>query len=533
MSTATNICPVCGGLECLCRPRFFAGQLLTDEDLNRLDAYIRGKQRLHNRSLHGWGVVNGLDVRCEPCEHGGVVVTPGHALAPCGEDIVVCEPAAVDVCALIRQCEPPGEDPCLQPPAAEEDCDDEQEWALSICYREYPTRGVVPLRPTGSACACGKPSCECGCGGSGGCGCGAAGGHAHSHAHPAGAHAGGTHSRTSGNGNGNGAYPGLGARSRAALECEPTVVCESFYFGVRRVRPEYDRGERDPRPGGGIRPRGSLAGGRYERHDPYGRGGPGERFERCAEELRRRIPPAPEDDASREELHRWCCDTRAGLLDYIRHGAVYDCTLGERLAQVHCPRPPADDSEQDAFDAAMETAREELERAVEELLYACSCHALQPPAPESVADNCVTIATVRVRRRDCRVLSVCNWTPLRKYVLSAPAVEHWASQVPVLAAMRERVYRRCCGDRRYKYPYEPAPPAEGEEPQPFGEIMLVEHHVIAREAEDAPSRERARMTVDDSLSEEAARNPLGFLLAEEIGRPLEAFVEGFRRRSRR
>ena len=33
-------CPACGGLQCLCRPRFFPGQLLTDEDLNRLKGLI-------------------------------------------------------------------------------------------------------------------------------------------------------------------------------------------------------------------------------------------------------------------------------------------------------------------------------------------------------------------------------------------------------------------------------------------------------------------------------------------------------------
>src|SRR5690242_3026460 len=60
-------CPVCGGLECLCRPRFFAGQLLTADDLNRLEGYILQKNKLHNRYLHGWGVVCGLEVDCHPC----------------------------------------------------------------------------------------------------------------------------------------------------------------------------------------------------------------------------------------------------------------------------------------------------------------------------------------------------------------------------------------------------------------------------------------------------------------------------------
>src|SRR5688500_15059087 len=76
------VCPACGGLECLCRPRFFAGQLLTEEDLNRLDHYIVAKHRLHNRHLFGTGVVCGLEVVCATCTPTGnatVIVRPGYA----------------------------------------------------------------------------------------------------------------------------------------------------------------------------------------------------------------------------------------------------------------------------------------------------------------------------------------------------------------------------------------------------------------------------------------------------------------------
>src|SRR4051812_7846140 len=96
-------CPVCGGLECLCRPRFFAGQLLTDEDLNRLERYMIAKNKLHNRYLHGWGVACGLEVVCHQCQ-GWVTVTAGYALSPCGDDIVVCRDEAVNVGDLIKQC---------------------------------------------------------------------------------------------------------------------------------------------------------------------------------------------------------------------------------------------------------------------------------------------------------------------------------------------------------------------------------------------------------------------------------------------
>src|SRR6266852_3414904 len=95
-------CPECGGLECLCRPRFFAGQLLTDETLNSLERYIIEKNKLHNRYLHGWGVVSGLEVVCNPCN--AVTVRTGYALSQCGEDIIVCRDVTVDVCALINQC---------------------------------------------------------------------------------------------------------------------------------------------------------------------------------------------------------------------------------------------------------------------------------------------------------------------------------------------------------------------------------------------------------------------------------------------
>src|SRR4051794_33293415 len=105
--TDAPICPACGGLDCFCRPRFFAGQLLTDDDLNRLDGYMRGKNRLHNRYLQGSGTVAGLEVVCSPCE-GVVTVRSGYALSPCGDDIVVCADEDVNICDLIDRCREPG-----------------------------------------------------------------------------------------------------------------------------------------------------------------------------------------------------------------------------------------------------------------------------------------------------------------------------------------------------------------------------------------------------------------------------------------
>ena len=68
------------------RSRFFAGQLLTADDLQREQDYHRDKARLHNRFLHGWGVVDGLRVSVD---QGAVVVAPGLALDCAGNELIL------------------------------------------------------------------------------------------------------------------------------------------------------------------------------------------------------------------------------------------------------------------------------------------------------------------------------------------------------------------------------------------------------------------------------------------------------------
>jgi len=48
------------------RLNYFYGQVLGLHDFRDEQAYVQEKLRLHNRCLHGWGVVCGLDVRAEP-----------------------------------------------------------------------------------------------------------------------------------------------------------------------------------------------------------------------------------------------------------------------------------------------------------------------------------------------------------------------------------------------------------------------------------------------------------------------------------
>ena len=79
------------------RPLFFAGQLLTAADLQSEQDYFRGKSRLHNRFLHGWGVVTGLSVSDD---QGALIISPGLALDCAGNELVLAEPERIQLSGL-------------------------------------------------------------------------------------------------------------------------------------------------------------------------------------------------------------------------------------------------------------------------------------------------------------------------------------------------------------------------------------------------------------------------------------------------
>lgn len=74
------------------RLRYFMGRHLTASDFTDEQAYHRTHRMFHNRMLHGWGVVCGLNVRQHPqveCRDRYVEISPGVALDCCGREIVV------------------------------------------------------------------------------------------------------------------------------------------------------------------------------------------------------------------------------------------------------------------------------------------------------------------------------------------------------------------------------------------------------------------------------------------------------------
>jgi len=71
------------------RLRFFDGQILSAGDFETEQAYHLEKRRLHNRFVHGPGVVTGLEISVDG---PSITVSPGFALDPFGNEILVEQP---------------------------------------------------------------------------------------------------------------------------------------------------------------------------------------------------------------------------------------------------------------------------------------------------------------------------------------------------------------------------------------------------------------------------------------------------------
>lgn len=398
----TPCCPDCGALECLCRPRFFAGQLLSEQDLNRLDQYIKNKNRLHTRNLHGWGVVNGLLVVCDPC--GEVTVTEGYAVDPCGDDIVVCEDSAVNICELINQCRKqerlPDCEPFHRPPNTR--CDEVEEvWVLTIKYEEWPSRGVTALRGNvcQTTCCCEtryekEYTCVC---------------------------------HESENSKAKNAQDLLKKRGTPP-ECEPTVICEGYSFGVYKDPDETgDKEEDDERLF-------KLEGAFWEA------------FNCCARPLVATIPPMP-DLAGETDLlvignaiSQWCCRLRQNLLNYFQTHRHTRCEIIDFIRAVNCPNVMSPGT----FINDMIVSFFQLLAAWLEGLKNCLCLSLMPPPPQATCDTRVPLATVRIRARDCKILSICNWATERKIMITWPTVTYWLGIFQIEDLVREALKSLCC-----------------------------------------------------------------------------------------
>jgi hypothetical protein len=128
------------------RLNYFTGQFLTQRDFQDEQNYLLGKHRQHNRYSHGSGTMCGLKVAQHPnpaCRDRFVVIQPGLALDCCGREIVVSEPAYVDL------------DKALAP--QDEGTPKGKHLLISLCYTECKTEFVPALY---AECGCDETGLE-------------------------------------------------------------------------------------------------------------------------------------------------------------------------------------------------------------------------------------------------------------------------------------------------------------------------------------------------------------------------------------
>jgi hypothetical protein len=165
MRTAT----ICHDLRCDHsgeRPRYYARQIITADDMTLEQEYFRGKLRMHNRMLHGWGIVCGADV--SPVEKAGnpmedepwqVLIEPGYILGPYGDEIVIdCERKfdlrSQSIIGVTGE-------PCVEEidPWCVEVHEDRGSGAFYIAVR-YKEVMMRPVRAHPAGCNCDDTSCE-------------------------------------------------------------------------------------------------------------------------------------------------------------------------------------------------------------------------------------------------------------------------------------------------------------------------------------------------------------------------------------
>lgn len=434
-------CPSCGGLQCLCRPRFFAGQLLTDDTLNQLSRYIVEKNKLHNRHLQGWGVACGLELHCDPCNPQQIVVGSGYALAPCGDDIVVCNDQAVNICELIEQCTPRTQarcDPPYERPA--QDCrGGNNRWVLAICYDERPSRGLTALLGAGDS-SCKAP---CGCGGSTGCrSCGGSGCGGGSSCGCGGKAAGSTQTR----------YNSQPRKARQP-HCEPTQVCEGYRF-VAYPAPKN----------AGLTPFPSL---------DHVSGSAGFLSGLMAWLFANRTKFGPLIErllccmaSAQDLLQNWGKGQKMvgaqavdayvqyaqAMADFTSEFSVHNCAFvakTERLrgSAFEFANTVGGGADLTAAQAAhVKNQMRQLDATLMDIVSECFCSALLPPCPAPAQDNCVPLGVITLRGNSCDVVDICNWQQ-RKLLITWASVSYWLSWLP-WQCLRQSIAKFCCGTGR-------------------------------------------------------------------------------------
>ena len=432
---ASCSCPACLGLQCLERPRYFSGQLLTEADLNSEQAYMLAKQRLHNRYLHGSGIVCGLQVSCSKCA-GAVTIQSGYAIDPCGNDIIVCNAQDFNVIQRIHDCEKERKrqrksncDPIAPP--QDKNCKDlERHYCLTIAYNEQEAR-LSPTLLQGSTTSTSNGK-GCGCNGSGkknGCGCNSSSSSQYANSMAQ------TMSSTSMS------PSSASSQSSSATSCQPTRILEGYQLDISEVPPDYCGDAKTALED-------TLLAKVIDCVTTV-RGFLDKKLPRSAYTL---LTPLAftgnvAENVSPDDLYRSCCYLRQAIHDlYAQDPLNTHCQTLDVLSQVCCQSPPSGEATEEVRVSYIEQARTTLYHLLALLaqyLLDCICQALLPPCSPAQADDRLILACMTVK--DDKIIDICNFCH-RRYAGSFPSLYYWLSLVPVIPLIAYAVERICCYD---------------------------------------------------------------------------------------
>lgn len=378
------------------RPRFFAGQVLSDLDLISIERYITAKNELHNRYLHGSGVVCGLEITRDDCSDN-LIIECGYALDCHGRDIVVPSRQSFDLGEAVRacllaertrpECDPPTDRPSL-------DCADDGTWCVTLRYREADIRPQKPLITGSSRCGC---TSRVGNGG-GTCGC----------ARPEGSGATGTAIATC-----------ECNTTTFAPGCEPTRTIECFELGV--CRDDQQCHSLPARLAGSMPAHiiGCLK-------DAWGR--VGRQVDPDSQRLNAKLAmdKATARDAGAAYAAVW--RLHAAISDLVRSCESPSPEVIQELAAAR-PTPQLAGESNTVYVARSGTAVRQL--LLLAVLYArdCICKAMLPSCPPCPDDDRVILGCVTFR--DGKAQSICNLS-CRRYAGSFVNREYWLPVLPVL-----------------------------------------------------------------------------------------------------
>jgi hypothetical protein len=409
-------CPACTGLQCLDRPRFFAGQLLSEAELNGEIDYVLAKQRLHNRYLHGVGTVCGLEVVCSNCD-GQVVIKPGYAIDPCGNDIIVCQEQQFDVLKAIQACcdaiKKKNKTICDPYQPFNPGCTGvEQRWCITIEYKETPTQPITPLRgPAKSNSSC----------------C--------SSARPTGSYGGSSSNAGAAAQALNGCMQPAAPTTPASIACEPTRILESFTLGVV---PEPDNCDTPA----------TL----FQNTMLF-------RLVTCFQTLTNLQSnfstrtwqiltlafdhQLPGSQTTNSDAFMACCQYRQFVIDlFTNSDFATNCLALNTFDSIQCRQPPKSDigaaSDSEYLQQVQDTIGM-VSLMLLEYLRECVCDALLPPCPPDPSDNRLILACLTIK--DGKITDICNFV-CRKFAGSFPSFFYWLSITPLFKLLVDEI---CCG----------------------------------------------------------------------------------------